>query len=87
MRTPEARYDPFALVDGYVLDVPPSDREAALLRRQRDDGDRVLIARDGRGYVWERSPAKLHRYLVEALVYKGWITPPGRYSVSRPTAP
>ena len=27
MRTPEARYDPFALVDGYVL---PSDREAAL---------------------------------------------------------
>ena len=61
--------DPFALPDGYALDVLPSDNEAKILR-QLHDGDRILTARDGRGYVWERSPGKLRRYLVD------WISPP-----------
>jgi hypothetical protein len=67
--------DPFALFDGYTLGVLPSTREAAILMQLRD-GDRILAARDGRGFVWERSPAKLRRYLVEAVLNKHWATPP-----------
>ena len=66
---------PRTLNDGYTLDVLPSDREAAILRHLRD-GDRILIARDGRGYVWENSPGKLRRYLVEAILNKRWACPP-----------
>jgi hypothetical protein len=67
--------DPFALSDGYALDVLPSDNEARVLRQLRS-GDRILVARDGRGYVWERSPGKLPRYLVEAILGKHWASPP-----------
>jgi hypothetical protein len=66
---------PFALFDGYALDVLPSDSEARTLRQLRD-GDRILVARDGRGFVWERSPAKLRRYLVEAILDRVWASPP-----------
>ncbi len=79
---------PRILNDGHTLDVLPSDREAAILRRLRD-GDRILIARDGRGYVWENSLGKLRRYLVEAILNKRWACPPhpdGRCSENRPTA-
>jgi hypothetical protein len=66
---------PLTLGDGYVLDALPSDREARVLRQLRD-GDRILTARDGRGYVWEGSPAKLRRYLVEAILDKHWASRP-----------
>jgi hypothetical protein len=67
--------DPFALSDGYALDALPSDNAARILRQLRA-GDRILTARGGRGYVWERSPAKLRRYLVEAILDKAWASPP-----------
>jgi hypothetical protein len=63
------------LFDGYALDVIPSDREAATLRRLRD-GDRILASQNGRGFVWERSPAKLPRYLVDAVINKAWMSRP-----------
>ena len=66
---------PLTLSDGYTLDVLPSDQEAAILRRLRD-GDRILIARDGRGYVWENSLDKLRRYWVEAILNKRWTCQP-----------
>ena len=80
---------PLTLDDGYVLDALPSAAEARILRQLRD-GDRILTASDGREYVWERSPGKLWRYLVEAVLDKVGRASPARtvrYSASRPTAP
>ena len=79
---------PLTLDDGYALDVLPGAPEARILQQLRD-GDRILIASDGREYVWERSPAKLRRYLVQAILDKHWASPPAptvRCSVSPPTA-
>jgi hypothetical protein len=76
--------DPFTLPDGYVFDVLPSAKETAILR-QLQSGDRILVARDGRGYVWERSPGKLRRYLVKAVLNKHWASPlPRRPDIRRP---
>ena len=60
--------DPFESA-GYVLDATPSAYEASALRQLRD-GDRVLVSRSGRGFVWERSSADLPKYLATALINK-----------------
>jgi hypothetical protein len=63
------------LSDGYALDIVPSAPEAAVLRQARRD-DRILTARSGKGYVWERGSGSLRSRPVTALIRKHWITPP-----------
>jgi hypothetical protein len=66
--------DPFRIGD-YTLDAIPTEREAAAMRRLRD-GDRIVVSRSGKGFVWETGPGSIRKYLVEALIDNQWVSAP-----------
>jgi hypothetical protein len=68
--------DPFRLSGhGYLLDQIPTPAMAKVMQ-QIWDGDRIVRSQRGDGYAWERGSGTPRKYLVEALINKGWTTTP-----------
>jgi hypothetical protein len=60
--------DPYRLHgSGYLLDQDPDTRMGPALQRM-DDGDRIVLAKVGRGYAWERTGEPVAGSLVKALL-------------------
>jgi hypothetical protein len=66
---------PIRTSDRFDLDLTPSGRQLAVLRRL-DEGDRVLVARGGRGYAWERTDASVDATTGRRLVDNQWLVRP-----------
>ena len=68
--------DPFRLGGlGYLLDQIPTPAMARVMQRLYD-GDRIVLARVGKGYCWQGSDTPVPAMVVKALVARQWIVAP-----------
>jgi hypothetical protein len=68
--------DPFRLDgSGYLLDQVPTPAMAQVMQRIWD-GDRVVLPRADKGYVWERSDDPVPTVTVKALLARQWLVEP-----------
>jgi hypothetical protein len=75
-RQPTAETDFFRLGGGgYLLDQIPSLAMAKVMQRIWG-GDRVVLPRAGKGYVWEHSDDPVPAVTVKALLARQWIVEP-----------
>ena len=51
----------------YQLDAMPTRQQAAMLPRI-EDGDRIVAAPSGKGFVWERGPGGPHHAVINSLI-------------------
>ena len=70
-------FDPFRLGGlGYLLNQIPTSTMAKVMQ-QLYDGDRIVLARVGKGYSWQGSDNSVSPQTAKALVARQWIVAPG----------
>jgi hypothetical protein len=60
----------------FELDVIPTKVQAEVLAKIHD-GDRIVVARGGRGFVGERGDQSVNADLVRQLLIRDWMNAPG----------